>query len=104
MPVLVVGATGSLARLVVAKGLRRGHTVRAPVRDPSLAQILPQEARRIVGNLALPESLSAAVDWKRRGEHSVRASGLPHTIVRSGSAVVALSRCVPTLHELNLRR
>ncbi|HRH85273.1 MAG TPA: NmrA family NAD(P)-binding protein, partial [Rubrivivax sp.] len=31
--VLVVGATGSIGRLVVAEALRQGHAVRALVRD-----------------------------------------------------------------------
>lgn len=33
MTVLVVGATGSIGRLVVAEALRQGHAVRALVRN-----------------------------------------------------------------------
>jgi uncharacterized protein YbjT (DUF2867 family) len=34
MTVLVVGATGSIGRLVVEEAIRQGHTVRALVRTP----------------------------------------------------------------------
>ena len=62
MTVLVVGATGSVGRLVVAEALRQGHAVRALVRDLTRAAGLPQQAQRVVGDLTRPEMLSAAVD------------------------------------------
>ena len=41
--VLVVGATGSIGRLVVDEAVRKGHTVPALVRDPRKAhQLLPE--------------------------------------------------------------
>jgi uncharacterized protein YbjT (DUF2867 family) len=60
--VLVVGATGSIGRLVVAEAIREGYAVRALVRDLDRARGLPSEAQRIVGDLARPETLVAAVD------------------------------------------
>jgi uncharacterized protein YbjT (DUF2867 family) len=61
LTVLVVGATGSIGRLVVAEALRQGHAVRALVRNLGRAQQLPGDAQRVVGDLTRPESLSAAV-------------------------------------------
>lgn len=146
---LVVGATGSIGRLVVAEACRKGFAVRALVRDLARAQShLPPESGWVVGDLTQPETLPAAVegvdaivfthgsrdpgkvgaetvdyggvrnvlaalrgrkarialmtaigvtnrsgrynratealDWKRRSERLVRASGLPYTIVRPG--------------------
>lgn len=62
LKVLVVGATGSIGRLVVAESLRQGHVVRALVRDVKRAQGLPSEALRVVGDLTKPQTLTAAVD------------------------------------------
>jgi uncharacterized protein YbjT (DUF2867 family) len=60
--VLVVGATGSIGRLVVEEAVREGYTVRALVRDLDRARRLPAEAERVVGDLTRPESLPPAVD------------------------------------------
>jgi uncharacterized protein YbjT (DUF2867 family) len=59
---LVVGATGSIGRLVVAEALRQGNAVRALVRDGARARALPAEAERVVGDLTRPQTLSAAVE------------------------------------------
>jgi uncharacterized protein YbjT (DUF2867 family) len=59
--VLVVGATGSVGRLVVAEALRQGHAVRALVRNPGRAR-LPSEAQVVDADVTRPETLSAAVD------------------------------------------
>ncbi|MEU2265468.1 SDR family oxidoreductase [Streptomyces olindensis] len=146
MTVLVVGATGSIGRLVAAESIARGYTTRALVRDAAKAgRQLPGEAQIAVADVTRPETLSKAVagvdaivltlgsdgtahsspesvdyagvrnilaaldgqrprialmtsigltsrnpiyghllDWKRRSERLVRASGLPYTIVRPG--------------------
>ncbi len=47
--VLVVGATGSIGRLVVAEAVRQGYTTRALVRDPGRARQLPGRKCRHVG-------------------------------------------------------
>jgi uncharacterized protein YbjT (DUF2867 family) len=60
--VLVVGATGSIGRLVVAEALRSGHTVRALVRNPAKARELPSDAQVVSGDLTRPETLANAVD------------------------------------------
>ncbi|MGC4051421.1 MAG: SDR family oxidoreductase [Paludibaculum sp.] len=146
--VLVVGATGSIGRHVVEVALEKGYSVRALVRSKAKAERMPKQVRVILGDVTVPETLSAAVegvdavvftlgsdgqgkagaemidyggvrnvlmalggrqarialmtsigvtdrsssynrsteshDWKRRAERLVRASGMPHTIVRPG--------------------
>jgi uncharacterized protein YbjT (DUF2867 family) len=60
--VLVVGATGSIGRLVVAEALQRGLRVRALVRDLGRARALPAQAERVVGELTQPAALAAALE------------------------------------------
>jgi uncharacterized protein YbjT (DUF2867 family) len=60
--VLVVGATGSIGRLVVKQALEEGHAVRALVRDFGKARQLPPGAQVVVGDVTRPDSLSEAVD------------------------------------------
>jgi uncharacterized protein YbjT (DUF2867 family) len=62
MTVLVVGATGSIGRLVVDEALRQGHAVRALVRNSSKAVQLPREAQVVIGDVTRPETLSTAVE------------------------------------------
>ena len=62
MKVLVVGATGSIGRLVVDEGLRQGHEVRALVRDLRQAGRLHAGVQLALGDLTLPDTLVAAVD------------------------------------------
>jgi len=59
--VLVIGATGSIGRLVVDEALRQGHQVRALVRDPRRASRLPAAVQQVVGDLTQPTTLRAAV-------------------------------------------
>jgi len=60
--VLVVGATGSIGRLVVDEALRRGYSVRALVRNAARARDLPAQAQCVVGDLTKPAALVAAVE------------------------------------------
>jgi uncharacterized protein YbjT (DUF2867 family) len=62
MKILVVGATGSIGRLVVAEAIREGHTVRALVRDPGKTRRLPSGAEWVVGDLAQPASLTTVTE------------------------------------------
>ncbi|MGW5465264.1 SDR family oxidoreductase [Streptomyces sp. NPDC003996] len=62
LTVLVVGATGSIGRLVVAEAIARGHAVRALVRDRAKgAQLLPADAELVTGDVTRPETLPEAV-------------------------------------------
>lgn len=60
--VLVVGATGSIGRLVVDEARRRGHTVRALVRDPARAPRWPADVEVLRGDPTRPDTLPAALD------------------------------------------
>jgi uncharacterized protein YbjT (DUF2867 family) len=141
--ILVVGATGSIGRRVVATAARHGLDVRALARDVDRARRLLPGVEVVAGDLGDPQRLTEAVhdvdavvfthgsaggayedvdyggvagvlralgdrrarivlmtsinvtrtdagayqglmDWKRRSERLVRASGLPYTIVRPG--------------------
>ncbi|HSB72599.1 MAG TPA: NAD(P)H-binding protein [Candidatus Methylomirabilis sp.] len=62
MTVLVVGATGSIGRLVVAEAVRQSHAVRALVRNLDKAGQLPSEAQVVRGDVTRPDTLCAAVD------------------------------------------
>jgi uncharacterized protein YbjT (DUF2867 family) len=62
MTVLVVGATGSIGRLVIEEALRQGHAVRALVRTPGKARRLPPEAQVVPGDVTRPDTLPGAVD------------------------------------------
>lgn len=61
LTVLVVGATGSIGRFVVAEAARRGHTVRALTRNPARAHF-PAPVHTVAGDVTDPASLAAAVD------------------------------------------
>ena len=142
--VLVIGATGTVGRLVVAAAARHGLAVRALARDVGRAGRLLPGTEIVHGDLGDPETLARAahgvdavvfthgarsagayervdyggvanvlralegraarialmtsinvtrddngayqdlLDWKRRSERLVRASGHPYTIVRPG--------------------
>jgi len=62
MTVLVVGATGSVGHLVVNVAVRKGHAVRALVRDARKAGGLVSDATIVVGDLTRRDTLAAAVD------------------------------------------
>ncbi|MGA7203881.1 MAG: SDR family oxidoreductase [Specibacter sp.] len=59
--ILVVGATGSVGRHVVAEAVRQGYVTRALVRDPSRAGRLDAAALTVVGELTRAETLVEAV-------------------------------------------
>jgi uncharacterized protein YbjT (DUF2867 family) len=62
MTVLVVGASGSIGRLVVDEALRLGHVVRALVRTPDKARQLPAQAQMIIGDVTRPDTLRGALN------------------------------------------
>ena len=59
--VLVVGATGSVGRLVVEESIRQGYATRALVRDAEKARRLPSGADIVVSDVTRPDTLPAAV-------------------------------------------
>jgi uncharacterized protein YbjT (DUF2867 family) len=60
--VLVVGATGSIGRLVVDEALRQGHVVRALVRRTNKARQVNAQAQVIIGDVTRPDTLRDAVE------------------------------------------
>jgi uncharacterized protein YbjT (DUF2867 family) len=62
LTVLIVGATGSIGRLVVAEALRQGHSVRALIRAPHKAAHLPSGVATIIGDVTRAETLAAVVE------------------------------------------
>jgi uncharacterized protein YbjT (DUF2867 family) len=62
MKVLVVGATGSIGRLVVDEAVRQGHSVRALARSKSKANQFSSEVQIIVGDVTRQEILVSAVE------------------------------------------
>jgi uncharacterized protein YbjT (DUF2867 family) len=62
LTVLVIGATGSIGRLVVEEAVKKGHAVRALVRDPRNSRRLTTGVEIVVGDVTRPETLTAAVD------------------------------------------
>lgn len=61
MTILVTGATGTVGRQVVRQLLLAGVLVRAMTRNPATAN-LPDGVEVVQGDLALPETLSAALE------------------------------------------
>jgi uncharacterized protein YbjT (DUF2867 family) len=59
---LVVGATGSIGRLVVEEAVKEGYAVRALVRSQAKAARLPRAAQVVIGDVTRPHTLAAAVD------------------------------------------
>jgi uncharacterized protein YbjT (DUF2867 family) len=62
LTVLVVGATGSIGRLVVEEAIKNGHAVRALARDPGKARRLFPDVDVVAGDLTRPDTLTAAVE------------------------------------------
>jgi uncharacterized protein YbjT (DUF2867 family) len=64
MKVLVVGATGSIGRFVVEEARRRGHGVRALVRDSRKARGFADAdgVEVVIGDLTRPDALTPAVE------------------------------------------
>src|SRR5271169_2379666 len=60
--VLVVGATGSIGRLVVEEAVRQGYAVRALVRSHSKTRELPAGTQAVIGDVTQPETLHGVVD------------------------------------------
>jgi uncharacterized protein YbjT (DUF2867 family) len=62
LTVLVVGASGSIGRLVVEEALNQGHRVRALVRAAPRGRPLPPQAQVVLGDITRPETLAGALD------------------------------------------
>jgi dihydroflavonol-4-reductase len=74
---LVTGATGFVGSAVVTLLHERGHPVRAVVRDPARADVLPDGVERVAADLADAESLARAMDGCEGVFHLAAAVGAP---------------------------
>jgi len=61
-PILITGATGHVGNHLIKQLAPKGYPLRALVRSREKAAGLPEEVERVVGDLARPATLSAAVD------------------------------------------
>lgn len=60
--VLVIGASGSIGRHVVAESLRRGYQTRALIRDGKQSSLFPDGTRVVVGDPTRAETLGEALE------------------------------------------
>jgi uncharacterized protein YbjT (DUF2867 family) len=60
--VLVVGATGSIGRLVIDEALENGYLMRTLVRDPAKARQLSKDVQMSAGDVTRPQTLTSAVE------------------------------------------
>ncbi|ACZ77704.1 NmrA family protein [Dickeya parazeae Ech586] len=62
MKILIVGATGSIGRHVVARSLKMGHELKALLRNPQKSKLLPQGVEIVHGDVSMPETLAGICD------------------------------------------
>jgi putative NADH-flavin reductase len=88
MNVLVLGATGSVGRLVVEEALTRGHRVTALVRSPTVA--LPNRVRVEQGDALDPAAVSRAVAGQDAVIYVLGAGNVRRTTLFSESTRILL--------------
>lgn len=89
--VLVIGATGMLARPVIRRLVSEGYRVRALVRSPEKARtLLPGEVEVVPGDLQDPPSITAALDGIEGVYLNLSSPSAPHPFdpVRDGTRTV----------------
>jgi nucleoside-diphosphate-sugar epimerase len=100
---LVTGATGFVGSAVVALLHGQGHAVRAVVRDPARADVLPDGVERVAADLADSEALARAMDGCDGVFHLAAAVGAPgpeaHELNVGGTA-----RVVEAVRRTGVRR
>ncbi|MFB4319789.1 NmrA family NAD(P)-binding protein [Actinomadura sp. 21ATH] len=89
MTILVTGATGNVGRHVVRELLSDGHKVRALTRDPARAR-LPEGVQIAAGDLAVPDSLAAALDGVT-AVHLITFDGGNGAALRTGPEIARLA-------------
>ncbi|ELE9238658.1 SDR family oxidoreductase [Enterobacter kobei] len=62
MKVLIVGATGSIGRLVVEMSIEMGHQPKALVRSQQKSKMLPRGVEIVYGDVSVPETLTGIGD------------------------------------------
>ena len=100
---LVTGATGYVGAAVVAHLHERGHPVRAVVRDPARADVLPAGVERVAADLADADSLVRAMDGCEGVFHLAAAVGAPGPEARELN-VGGTARVVDAVRRAGVRR
>jgi putative NADH-flavin reductase len=90
MQVLVLGATGSVGRLVVEHGLARGHEVTALVRSPRKLGELMSRVKAVEGNALDPHAVSTAVAGQDAVLYVLGAGNARRTTLFSDSTRILL--------------
>lgn len=100
---LVTGATGFVGSAVVAYLHEQGYAVRAVVRDPSRADVLPAGVERVAADLADADSLARAMDGCEGVFHLAAAVGMPGPEARELN-VGGTRRVVEAVRRAGVRR
>ncbi|MEJ2864527.1 NAD-dependent epimerase/dehydratase family protein [Actinomycetospora flava] len=100
---LVTGATGFVGSAVAAFLHGQGHAVRAVVRDPSRADVLPAGIERVAADLADADSLARAMDGCEGVFHLAAAVGMPGPEARELN-VGGTRRVVEAVRRAGVRR
>jgi uncharacterized protein YbjT (DUF2867 family) len=100
LSLLVVGATGSIGRLVVEEALAQGHAVRALVHTAAKAENISSMAQVVVGDVTRPETLGPAVEGVDAIVLTLGADGLG----RAGAEQVSYGGVRHVLAALKSRR
>jgi dihydroflavonol-4-reductase len=100
---LVTGATGFVGSAVVAYLHEQGYAVRAVVRDPSRADVLPDGVERVAADLADADSLVRAMEGCEGVFHLAAAVGMPERESRELN-VGGTRRVVEAVRRAGVRR
>lgn len=100
---LVTGATGFVGSSVVSLLHDRGHDVRAVVRDPQRAEVLPEAVERVPADLADADALARAMDGCEGVFHLAAAVGAPGSEARELN-VEGTRRVVDAARRAGVRR
>ncbi len=103
MVLLVTGATGFVGSAVAAHLHARGHQVRALVRDPARAGVLPAGVELAVADLDDPDALVRAADGCEGVFHLAAAVGVPDARARELN-VGGTARVVDACRRAGVRR
>jgi uncharacterized protein YbjT (DUF2867 family) len=97
---LLIGATGTVGRILARALLERGVPCRALVRDPQRArEVLPPGMTLVAGDLARPETLAPAL---ARVERMYLATNVHPQQVALQSAAIAAARSAGVRHVVKL--
>lgn len=93
MKILVLGATGSVGRLIVAEGLARGHHITAFVRNASKIPQQSSNLRVVVGDVLDASSLRRALEGQDAVAYAIG-------VLRGGCPLVVAKCCFKQLGQL----